>query len=123
MLTQLEFDNLQVGDKIQVDKSIGEVQAILNKVILILWDDDEINHYCFGEINFLWKLIKPIQYNQGFEIREYPDRPVVLVGDEPEDLSLRFLVEVTEDKIITIIDGGDRYSDSTTPWKLIKKVD
>lgn len=126
MITQKQFDSLQPGDKIQSGANIGEIQALFSKVILVLWQDEETNFITLNELNSnSIKIVKPIKYNQGFEVREYPERPVVLVGDTKPD-KLRFLVAIEEETIICISEGEDRFYDKPvgfSRWKLIKKVD
>lgn len=62
---------------------------------------------------------KPVpKYNQGFEVKQYPERPMVLVTFKGGDRKyLRFLVEVTETSFICVSDGHDRFSDNHTPWE------
>lgn len=121
MITQEQFDNLKTGDKIQSGASIGEIQALFSKVILVLWQDEETNFFTLQELNSNnIKIVKPIKTNQGFEVREYPERPVVLVGNNG---FLRFLAEVKENKIICVSEANPRYSTSVfSEWEVIKKV-
>lgn len=125
MLTQLEFDNLQPGDILKNKTYTLEVCGKFHKAI-IGFVDNTTYVYSLHELNERdYKLIKPIKYNQGFEVREYPERPVVLVGDTKPD-KLRFLVAIEEETIICISEGEDRFYDKPfvfSKWKLIKKVD
>lgn len=57
------------------------------------------------------------KYNQGFEVREYPERPLVLVEGYDRRTYVRYLAEVTETSFICVSDGSDRFSDYLTPWE------
>ena len=61
---------------------------------------------------------KPVpKYNQGFEVKQYPERPMVLVEGYDRKTYIRFLAEVTETSFICVSDGSDRFSDCFTSWE------
>lgn len=125
MITQEQFDNLQPGDVLKNETCTLEVCGKFHKAV-IGFVNNATYVYSLYELNDReYKLVKPIKYNQGFEVREYPERPVVLVGDTNPD-KLRFLVAIEEETIICISEGEDRFYDKPfvfSKWKLIKKVD
>jgi hypothetical protein len=127
MITQEQFDNLQVGDILKNDTFTLEVCGKFHKAIIGLVDNSTYV-YSLDELNErLYTLTKPIKYNQGFEVRKYPERPVVLVGNDIAD-KLRFLVEVTEGSIY-ILRGStnlNRFSEDSNHFidcKVIKALD
>jgi len=124
MITQEQFDNLQAGDVLKNPKNELEVCGIFPKIILVLDKNQRANVFSLRELIIDdYSILKPIKYNQGFEVREYPDRPVVLVGIN-EATQLRFLVEVKVNEIRCVHEGCSRNSDEICgSWVKIKAID
>lgn len=116
-ITQEEFDSLKQGDMLKMSNDLYEVQGKIGKIVFINKEDNSLSFNLKELQERDVELVKQPKTNQGFEIRKYPERPIVKIMHKDGGVSIRYLCEVTEDSFVCVTDGDSRESNKTVKWE------
>lgn len=119
----IKISELKEGDVLKSGAVELTVLEVLNKCII---GTNSICEYVLSEQRLNasgYKLMTPPtpekKYYMGFEVREYPERPIVEVSQgEDKEKYLRRLIEVKEDCVICASEGYK----TTTEWLYIYRI-
>lgn len=119
----IKISELKEGDVISDESQTLTILQHLGKVVIIERSSGTTSIFSEKELNrHGYQLVPPTpekKYFMGFEVREYPERPIVEVSDYKASMKkLRRLVEVTNTYVVCKDENGE----SLCRWAHIYRI-